>query len=203
MDNVACYLAVITLITVPATLVAWLLLHPFAATWRRIGPVGTYVLICAVVIAVMLVMYHVREPLLSVRFGMRMPLVAVAAILLAISSYINVLVYRQAPRSMTFGLAEISRNNPGLLVTGGIYSRIRHPRFVAMSMAVFAIATLTNVLAIYFLAVVYVPVVFIIALLEDRELAARFGRQYDEYAREVPRFLPRSVKQGKGGENAT
>ena len=104
---------------------------------------------------------------------------------------------------MVFGLAEISEGNPGQLVTGGIYSRIRHPRFVAMALAVFAMAILTNALAVYVLAVVYVPMIFLIALLEDRELAARFGPLYDKYAKEVPRFLPRPAKHGIHSKSAT
>lgn len=166
------------------------------------GPVGTFALIIAVVIAVMLGMYFVREPLLRVRFGVRMPLVVGSAVLFGISSYINSRVYRQAPKSMVFGLAEISEGNPGQLVTGGIYSRIRHPRFVAMALAVFAMAILTNALAVYVLAVVYVPMIFLIALLEDRELAARFGPLYDEYVKEVPRFLPRRAKHGRRSNGA-
>ena len=156
----------------------------------------TYALISAVVIAVMLGVYFVRESLLRVRFGVRMPLVVGSAVLIGISSYINARVYRQAPQSMVFGLAEISKGNPGELVTGGIYSRIRHPRFVAMALAIFAMAILANALAVYVLAVLYVPMTFLIALLEERELVARFGPLYDAYAKRVPRFLPRPTKHG-------
>ena len=203
VETLAYYLALIALVTVPATLVAWLLLHPFAAWWRRMGPVATYSVISAVVIAVMWAMYLVREPLLKVRFGVRMPLAAASVVLLAISTYINVQVYRHASKPMVFGLAEISKGNPGELVTGGIYSRMRHPRFVAMALAIVAIAILTNVFAVYVLAVVYVPVICLIALLEERELAARFGARYDEYTRAVPRFLPHPAKHGIRRKGAT
>jgi len=203
IETVTYYLALVTLVTVPATLVAWLLLHPLAPTWRRMGTVGAFALISAVVMAVMLGMYYVREPLLSVRFDVKMPLVVVSGILFGISSFINALVYRQAPHSMVFGLAELSEGNPGRLVTGGIYARVRHPRFVAMFLAVLSIAMFTNVLAVYVIAVIYIPVILLVALLEDRELAARFGPLYDEYAKEVPRFLPRPAKQGTHGKSAT
>ena len=190
METVAYCLALITLMTVPATLMAWLLLHLFVVWWRRIGPVATYTVIGAAVLAVMLTMYLVRDPLLKIRFGVRIPLVATSILLLGISGYINVLVYKQVPKSMVFGLSEISTKNPGELITDGVYSRIRHPRFVAMALAVAAISIFTNVLAIYVLAIVYLPIILFIAVLEEKELSARFGVRYEEYIREVPRFSP-------------
>jgi len=190
LDRVVYYLALIALITVPATLVAWLLLHPFVSFWRHIGTAKTLVVITAATVLAALVMYLVREPLLGLRFGVRWPLACVSAVLLALSSYLNALVYRQVPKFMAFGLAEISCADSGHLVTEGVYSRLRHPRFVAMALAVAAMALLTNYAAIYILFVVYVVAIFVISLLEDRELAARFGSRYSDYVRDVPRFLP-------------
>jgi len=190
LDRVAYYLALITLVTVPATLIAWLLLHPFVSFWRRLGSRKSLILIVAGTVLAMFAMYVVREPLLRLRFGVRWPLVGASAILLTLSSYLNALVYREVPKSMALGLAELSSGDPGELVTSGVYSRVRHPRFVAMALAVAAMALLTNFAAIYILFVVYVVVIFVIALLEERELVARFGSRYVRYAKDVPRFLP-------------
>ncbi len=200
LDRVAYYLALVTLVTVPATLIAWLLLHPFVSFWRRIGSAKTLIVITAAVVLAALVVYLAREPLLRVRFGARWPLACASAVLLALSSYLNALVYRQVPKSMAFGLAEISSADSGQLVTEGVYSRLRHPRFVAMALAVAAMALLTNYLAVYILSVVYLATIVVIALLEDRELAARFGSRYSDYARDVPRFLPRISRQRQRGD---
>jgi len=191
LDHVAYYLALVTLVTVPATLIAWLLLHPFVSFWRHLGSGKALIVIIVATVLAMLVMYLVREPLLRLRFGVRWPLVGASAILLALSSYLNALVYREVPKSMALGLAELSTDDPGQLVTRGVYSHLRHPRFVAMALAVAAMALLTNFAAVYILFVVYVVVIFVIALLEERELVARFGSRYVEYAQDVPRFLPR------------
>jgi len=191
LDRVVYYLALITLTTVPATLIAWLLLHPFVSFWRRVGPTKTLFVIMAATVLAMFAMYIVREPLLRLRFGVRWPLACASAVLLTLSLCLNVLVYRQVPKSMAFGLAEISSDSPGQLVTNGVYSRLRHPRFTAMALAVGAMALLTNFVAVYVLFVVYVVAIFVIALLEERELVARFGSRYVEYAERVPRFLPR------------
>jgi protein-S-isoprenylcysteine O-methyltransferase Ste14 len=108
-----------------------------------------------------------------------------------LSFYLNALVYKRVPTSMALGLEEISAGDPGELVTDGVYSRLRHPRFLGMALAVAAMALLTNFATIYALFVLYVAAIFLIARLEDRELLERFGSQYAEYARTVPRFFPR------------
>ncbi len=199
LDRVIYSLALITLITVPATLIAWLLLHPFVSFWRRVGPAKTLLFITAATVLAMLGMYLVREPLLRLRFGVHWPLACASAVLLAVSFYLNALVYRQVPKSVAFGLAEISSDGPGQLVTDGVYSRLRHPRFTAMALAVAAMALLTNYAAVYVLFVVYVGAIFVIALLEERELKARFGSRYVEYAKDVPRFAPRVSGNGQRG----
>ena len=190
-DNVFYYLALLTLMTVPATLMAWVLLHCFVSFWRRLGPVGSMAIISASTILVMSGMYVVSDSLLHVRFGVRWPLACVSVILLVGSSYLNILVYRRAPKAMAFGLSEISSDAPGDLVEDGIYSRLRHPRFVAMTLAIAAMALLTNYLAVYVLLGVYMVMIFIVTVLEERELTARFGARHIEYAKRVPRFVPR------------
>jgi protein-S-isoprenylcysteine O-methyltransferase Ste14 len=48
-----------------------------------------------------------------------------------------------------------------------------------------------NYLALYGVLALWLPGVWLIAVLEERELRNRFGAEYDAYSRRVPRFLPR------------
>ena len=204
LERVAYYLSVITLVTVPATLAAWLVLHPLAAFWRRAGVGKSVAAITFVVLGTMWGMYLVREPLLRVGFGMRSSLVGASGVLLAMSFYMNVLVYRVTPKAMALGLAELGVGDGGRLVTSGIYSRMRHPRFVAMFLAVTAVALFANRLALYALSATYAAVIWIVAVLEESELRVRFGALYDAYRDKVPRFLPRLARLDLGsGRDAT
>jgi protein-S-isoprenylcysteine O-methyltransferase Ste14 len=52
---------------------------------------------------------------------------------------------------------------------------------------------IVNYLAIYIVFIAYIPVIYLVVLLEEQELRKRFGAAYEKYCREVPRFIPRCV----------
>ena len=199
METVAYYLALISVMAAPAAVAVWLVVHPLAGWWRRVGRACTYVGMAAVIAAVMWGIYSVRGPILSLHFGVRAPLVTASAVLFGLSLYMNVQIYRLIPRGMLLGLHEVSRQDPGRLITGGIYSKMRHPRYVAMSFGITAMALLTNYLALYLIALIYVPLIYMVSVLEERELSLRFGAAYRDYCARVPRFIPR-FRESRGIE---
>ena len=76
------------------------------------------------------------------------------------------------------------------LVTHGPYRWIRHPFYVALLLAVIGISL---VAANWFLAITGVGVFTLLAMraaTEERNLVARFGRDYEEYMRQTGRFVP-------------
>jgi protein-S-isoprenylcysteine O-methyltransferase Ste14 len=77
------------------------------------------------------------------------------------------------------------------LVTHGPYRWIRHPFYVAMLLGVIAVSL---VAANWFLAMTGVGVFALLAVrasTEERNLSARFGRDYEEYTQRTGRYLPR------------
>ena len=175
--------------------------HPLAPLWRRFGPIVTYVTVGAAVVLVMWGMYSLREPLLRVRFGVRAPLVVLSCVLFAAGMYVRAQVARLLSWSTIFGLPEVSASRgPGHLVTEGIYSRVRHPRYVGIGLGILGGALFSNYLASYLLAAAYLPGIYAIVLLEERELRERFGSAYVEYRESVPRFFPRLGARRTGGK---
>ena len=192
METAAYCVGLVMIMAIPAAGAIWFVVHPFVAWWRRVGPVVTCAAVGAAVVAVMWGMYLAREPLLRVCFGVRTPLVIVSGVLFGTGMYLRVQVRRVLPASAILGLPEISVDGgAGRLVTDGIYSWVRHPRYVGVGLGVLAAALFSNYLTLYLLAAACVPGIYVIVLLEERELRARFGTAYVEYCESVPRFLPR------------
>ena len=79
----------------------------------------------------------------------------------------------------------------GKLLDEGPYAIIRHPRYVEILFATCGYAAIANYLGCWILAVLMVPLIHLVVLLEERELIDRFGNAYREYAARVPRYFPR------------
>jgi protein-S-isoprenylcysteine O-methyltransferase Ste14 len=89
------------------------------------------------------------------------------------------------------GFPEIAPDrSPRLLVTEGIYARIRHPRYVQLLIALFGYALIANYGA--YLAVASGCRGSTSLRCRRKGMRAHFGAAHGDYCRKVPRFLPSS-----------
>ena len=68
---------------------------------------------------------------------------------------------------------------------------VRHPVYLTAAIAGIPFALVINYAGVYILFASALPVFYLITILEERELIARFGEEYRRYQREVPRLIPR------------
>ena len=196
MEAAAYWLALVTVVAAPPFVLFWFFVHPFARQWRNLGPAKAYPILAAVVAAAMVAISQFRGPLLRTHFGVSVPLTVLAIGLFLIAFVLGLLRMKRLTPAVMLGLPELSRcGHPGTLVTEGVYAHIRHPRYVEVGLGLAALALFSNYLAAYVLALAYIPVIYLVVLLEERELRQRFGRDYEDYCRRVPRFLPRPGRQ--------
>ncbi|MGD0782015.1 MAG: isoprenylcysteine carboxylmethyltransferase family protein [Candidatus Aminicenantales bacterium] len=80
--------------------------------------------------------------------------------------------------------------NTTRLVTIGIYRRIRHPLYLSIGLLGFGIFLKNVTLQTAFLAALVVLAVTLTAVVEEREMKARFGRVYEDYMKTTKRFIP-------------
>lgn len=81
---------------------------------------------------------------------------------------------------------------PKRLVVGGLYRYVRNPMYVSVAAAVAGQGLLLGQPKLFVaLAIGAVPVVAFVRLYEEPTLAGKFGAEYEEYRRNVPRWLPR------------
>ncbi|PYV07983.1 MAG: hypothetical protein DMG23_14750 [Acidobacteria bacterium] len=83
------------------------------------------------------------------------------------------------------------------LVSTGIYSRLRHPRYLDYMLSFLGLALLTGAAGYFLLAFITILLYLIVVPLEERELRDQYRAQYDAYARTVPRFVPHFSRSPK------
>lgn len=184
-------IAVLLITAIPAAILYWLLIHPLARFWRRIGAKAAYAVVLPVTIAVMACMFFLRSRLLADDRGSNPLLATLGLLLLLMSVWLKVALSRQLTTRILVGIPELSEEGPGKLLTEGIYARIRHPRYTQMTVALIGFALIANYPAGYWMLLLWGGGIYLVTLLEERELSERFGEAYREYCRRVPRFVPR------------
>jgi protein-S-isoprenylcysteine O-methyltransferase Ste14 len=192
MDAFRHVLTLLMLMFMPGAVLFWFLVHPFIRFWRRLGlrraSAIHYTLLAAFAVGVFLL----RKTLLAVDFGTNPVLIAVAVPMLAASIVLRRKISRHLRFSTLGGVPELAPDrHPQPLLTEGIYSRIRHPRYLEVLLLMASLALIANNLASYVNWIIGIPSVLVIVRLEERELRDRFGAEYEAYCARVPRFVPR------------
>jgi protein-S-isoprenylcysteine O-methyltransferase Ste14 len=192
MDSVRYYLALFVLMAFPVAFSMWFSIHPFIRYWRKLGAGRTYAIHFTAMGVIAAGLFVVRRKLLAVEFGTNPILIGLAVLFFVFAFVVGLRRRKEMGWKALLGLPEVvpERYN-SRLVTTGVYSRVRHPRYVGALSAVLAYALFTNYLAVYVISFVFLLGLPLIIRLEEKELRERFGEEYEEYCRRVPRFLPR------------
>ena len=177
----------------------WLSLHSLVGLWRRLGPGPTVALHAAAVVGVLRV--FVAEPVrtsmmgtLGGDLGAPSPAALTLAAVLAVCSVRLKLAWW---REMDLGTAcgwrgELEPDGVGgRLVTSGVYSVCRHPRYGQLLIGLTSVTLVANHVVAWAALAAAVVLFTAIAKLEDDELRARFGEAHEAYAFSVPSaFFP-------------
>jgi len=192
MDTLRYVLAVGLLMVMPPVYLYWFSIHPFIAFWRRVGRRRTLIIHCSCMVLVAILMYRLRQPLLIIDYGTNLKLALFALLPMVMSVYLRVRISRQFRGSTMQGLPELAdEKHEGALGTRGIYSRIRHPRYLQILCSMLAFSLVCNYLGVYVLMLLGIPWALSVVWLEEKELSDRFGEEYEQYRKRVPRFFPR------------
>ena len=191
MNELRYVLAVVVVVGVPPAVAYWYLIHGFVGFWRRIGTPWSVTVLASSLGAALGILAIERRTLVGSDLGASWALALAGALCLAASfALLRRLRERITRRTMT-GVPELEgERDPATLVTGGIYGRIRHPRYAQLAVALLGYSLVANYTGSYATVLASLAAVYGIVLLEERELRRRFGRVYDEYCARVPRFLP-------------
>ncbi|MDH4351574.1 MAG: hypothetical protein OEW56_10535 [Gemmatimonadota bacterium] len=106
--------------------------------------------------------------------------------------HVSLLCRRQRSLKTFVGVPEVARAAfPGQLLQHGIYGVIRHQRYLSVILGTVGFALVVNHLGAYILLVVSLLGLGPLIIVEERELASRFGPTFAAYRARVPALLPR------------
>lgn len=123
---------------------------------------------------------------------------------------IAMVIFGHALRALVVGLAYIRRGGKGgkvhadTLVVDGVFAHSRNPLYVGNILVLLGIMVVANsplltFVGAPFFAFAYASIVFA----EENYLGRKFGREYEQYKRNVPRFLPRNLNVLRTMRNMT
>jgi protein-S-isoprenylcysteine O-methyltransferase Ste14 len=200
MDQARYVIAVLLVVTLIPAISSWYVIHPFTRFWRRLGTVASFSVIYSVLISGCVLLWEFRAALVGPDLGFRpwLMLLAVPAAVLGIR------IARARRRFLTqrilVGVPEISSSDKGRLITGGVYDRVRNPRYLEFVLLSFVYVAFANYGGVWLWYAGTFPALHLVVLLEERELRERFGEEYDAYCRRVPRYVP-SRRASPGSED--
>jgi protein-S-isoprenylcysteine O-methyltransferase Ste14 len=124
-------IALVILLYAPPALMIWLLIHPFASIWRRLGIVPSYLFLIIGMISLDWCIWQARTWLMGVEYGSAPGLFGLSILFICAAGFVRRQRKRHLDWSMVIGLPELSASNRSrVLVTEGIYSQTRNPRYL-------------------------------------------------------------------------
>jgi protein-S-isoprenylcysteine O-methyltransferase Ste14 len=186
--------AVVLFLQLPIPLY-WFVVHPQVKCWRR-HPRAVYVVGLAsswLPVTIAMVAFHRK----LFRAGWPSAgMLALGLALIIFEGWIFWCVHHDLGTSRLVGKTELS--GAGEIERGGIYARIRHPRYTASFLAILGACFLAGTRAMWVAAGAWLVLMLLAISFEEREMRARFGAAYADYCSQVPRFLP-IIRKSRSG----
>ncbi len=87
-------------------------------------------------------------------------------------------------------------NPPPKLITNGLYAYVRNPMLLGLFIFMLGLGVLFGSLSLIF---IFTPLFIVLNVLylkaiEEKELEKKFGKEYLEYKKRVPMFIPKPKK---------
>lgn len=185
-------MASIVVATLPPAVVYWFIVHPFARFWRGVGPWVTYGVNMSILLGSMAALWLFREVLVGTDMGFRKWMLIPSIGLYMTSIGLEISCRKYLKFKILVGLPEVAPElMESKLLDQGIYGRVRHPRYLAIVFGTLGWALFSGYTGAVIVAIGIIPALVLVTVLEERELLERFGDEYAEYRRRVPRLIPR------------
>jgi protein-S-isoprenylcysteine O-methyltransferase Ste14 len=188
-------LAFAALIIWPVIPLFWIPVHCFPKAFRKLG-FATYIIPFVLWLPLASLTYGNRAFLLEYKTELPAALHIAGWILLIAGTILQLWTGKLLSLRGLAGVPEISEKSEGRIVTGGVFSVVRHPTYLSHTLMFAGIFLISEVIAAGCVALLdFALINGVIIPLEERELLDRFGPAYEEYRKKVPKFFPRPLSR--------
>jgi protein-S-isoprenylcysteine O-methyltransferase Ste14 len=180
--------AILIVSMLPPAVGYWYVVHPWPGFWRKLGPRRSIVILFTGLGVTMVGLFLIHDRLVGRDLGTHWSVFACGVVVYLLVLPIGLQVRKHLSFRILAGLPEMSTEDPGKLLTEGIYARMRHPRYASVIGGTIGFALIANYLGAYLVTALCIAAIFPIIAMEERELRERFGGAYAAYSKNVPRF---------------
>jgi protein-S-isoprenylcysteine O-methyltransferase Ste14 len=166
----------------------WFVLHPCVEFWRRHSRSSFLVALLCSWPPVTVCVFVFRRGLFRADWPPVWAAVAGVA-LIVFEGWLFWRLSRDLGVARLVGKTELS--GAGAIACEGIYARVRHPRYAGSLLAIVGACLIAGKMAMWIAAAAWAVLMLVAIGFEEREMRGRFGAEFEEYARRVPRFVPR------------
>ncbi|MBI4473393.1 MAG: isoprenylcysteine carboxylmethyltransferase family protein [Acidobacteria bacterium] len=185
------FLAQGLVVVYPSVLIFWLIIHSNIDRWRSLGRRSYWIAATGLPVFGGSVLLF-RERIFSIQWQPGLVFQAIGAIAFIASLTIGYIAGQMIPTRTLVGLAELEPHKATQpLLQRGIYARTRNPIYLAHWLLILSMAALTGYAANWLLFVVDCAILPFMIRAEQKELRMRYGAEFEDYARRVPRFFPK------------
>jgi len=183
-------LAFMTIILWPVIPLFWIPLHGFSQIFKKLGLL-TYAVPLFTWLPLAYLIYLNKAFLLSLKIELPVGLHVLGIIFLVAGTVLHLWTGKLLGLWGLIGLPEISTRVKGKLVTEGPFSVVRHPTYLAHTSMFSGIFLITGAVAVGIITFIDFLLVYVLIIpLEEKELSNRFGKDYNLYKENVPKFFP-------------
>ena len=182
----------------PGVWIFWLIMHLGIERWRRVGKRAYWIASLGWPLTAIPLIYfrqHLIGPAFEFVYGgapQLFAMIVVGTITFSIALAIAFKANKVISLRTVIGLPELEPGkNPQPLITTGIYARTRNPVYLVHWLLLLSSAAITGFASNWAVFLIDCAVLPLMIGAEERELLNRYGAEFADYMRRVPRFFPK------------
>lgn len=189
MDLINYWIALLAILFWPLIPIFWIPVHGATGIFKKLG-FFSYFLLIGIWLAIAFLLYRNRTPLLRFVIGLPEGVPIAGMVLFSLGVLIHIWTGWLLGGLGLIGVPELFSTG-GKLVRKGPFALVRHPTYLAHSLMFLGAFLITGTISVGLIAAFDFTVTnAVIIPLEERELARRFGEEYNRYRKETRRLIP-------------